>query len=1117
MRMRAFHPTGWLAISSLLAATVVTLVTPSISASAAASDPVNRAGARSFYTYVSQSLADRLSVKVNVGTGGLLVARSELSVPQVSGDLPVGEVYNSLMVQAASTVQAGPLGYGWRLSTGVDVRLRANGDGTVTYFGSSGYAADFAVNGAGWNPPAGLDVDLTKPNTDATHVYKLAGHVSAQADWFDAAGNPTLSTDRNGNTTTFGYAAGLNTTITGSRGNTSGRVVNLAYTGSRLSGLTQTAGALTRTVSYSTTVSGSNDMDRVTDAAGTQTGFTYAENGAAAHELTTILTPSNRRVEILYDASHRVTQLKNDVGTGHLNAATTFAYSTDGSGNPVTTVTDPLAHATTYTLDTTGRVTKAVDPLGRSVSATWTTNNQVSTLQNASGGTSTNTFGANAGANGNESLTSAADPTGATNGATYSCTGATKYLPDTTVTASGSTTLIQYDGPGNTTSLTAGHGSQNAATAFVTVAGGKVNSSTDPLNGAPAPGTACTPSSSTPVGNFTSYNYDSVNNLTSVTPPTVNSLGVRSYSYDGFGRLATLTTGKAVTQTFTRDKLDRVTKVAYSDGAHDVFLRYNADGQKTVQSDAAAVTTFTYDAAGRQVARQQAAAVASGSTPTAAAAPACPTASSPTVLCYGYDVAGNMTYASDTDTTNSKTSYSYDSANQVDALTDQAGKITIFGYTNDGQRADTWAGASGVNGTFPPTYTGGVLQAPAGYVLRIHADFNTGNRLTHLLSTRASSGTTKVSELTYSYTIPAGTSCPGATAGAVTDKRQTVTDNITGVLTSYCYDSVGRLTRVTVGSTVSNFTYDADGNRTDTTTGAAGYNSANQPKAAGHTFDADGNQTAPTPYVSTGYNGTDQTTTFNNGSTYSMGYLGADQSERTKTGLTVFANGRLGLQSEANGANKQAFIRDPHGTLVETRFTGTGAGTYYFVPDGLGSILNLIKSDGTVAATYTYDSWGTGLSTTGTTGVATRNTWRWAGGYLDGTGLYHFGQRFYQPASGRWSQQDTIERPGDPTQGNRYAYTGADPINFTDPAGMWWLSSLWQGAKCVASIAVLVGGIALPALKVAKVAAGYGGLIFTARLVMGAGTVTEILTILGGGLVAIAADILGVQGIIDNC
>jgi RHS repeat-associated protein len=173
-----------------------------------------------------------------------------------------------------------------------------------------------------------------------------------------------------------------------------------------------------------------------------------------------------------------------------------------------------------------------------------------------------------------------------------------------------------------------------------------------------------------------------------------------------------------------------------------------------------------------------------------------------------------------------------------------------------------------------------------------------------------------------------------------------------------------------------------------------------------------------------------------------MSYLGADQAERSKTNANTFANGLLGLQSEDVGGNKQAFIKDPTGTLVEVRYTGTGAGTYYYVPDGLGSILNLVKNDGTVAATYTYDAWGTGLTVTGTTGVATRNSHRWAGGYLDGTGLYHFGQRFYQPASGRWSQQDSVERPGDPTQGNRYAYTGDDPVNFIDPSGRNWQSAL---------------------------------------------------------------------------
>lgn len=36
------------------------------------------------------------------------------------------------------------------------------------------------------------------------------------------------------------------------------------------------------------------------------------------------------------------------------------------------------------------------------------------------------------------------------------------------------------------------------------------------------------------------------------------------------------------------------------------------------------------------------------------------------------------------------------------------------------------------------------------------------------------------------------------------------------------------------------------------------------------------------------------------------------------------------------------------------------------------------------------------------------NPWRSMGGYLDSTGLYHFGERPYDPAYGRFLQVDPI-------------------------------------------------------------------------------------------------------------
>jgi hypothetical protein len=38
-------------------------------------------------------------------------------------------------------------------------------------------------------------------------------------------------------------------------------------------------------------------------------------------------------------------------------------------------------------------------------------------------------------------------------------------------------------------------------------------------------------------------------------------------------------------------------------------------------------------------------------------------------------------------------------------------------------------------------------------------------------------------------------------------------------------------------------------------------------------------------------------------------------------------------------------------------------------------------------------------------------------------GMYHFGQRFYDPAGMRWTQPDPLDQTGDLREGNRYSYS----------------------------------------------------------------------------------------------
>jgi len=77
---------------------------------------------------------------------------------------------------------------------------------------------------------------------------------------------------------------------------------------------------------------------------------------------------------------------------------------------------------------------------------------------------------------------------------------------------------------------------------------------------------------------------------------------------------------------------------------------------------------------------------------------------------------------------------------------------------------------------------------------------------------------------------------------------------------------------------------------------------------------------------------------------------------------------------------------------------------------------------GTALDTYTYDPYGN-VTPGGSNSVA--NPWQYTGGYLDSeTGLVKLGQRYYDPGTGRWTQQDPL--------GGGYVYVSDDPNDLTD-------------------------------------------------------------------------------------
>jgi RHS repeat-associated protein len=412
-------------------------------------------------------------------------------------------------------------------------------------------------------------------------------------------------------------------------------------------------------------------------------------------------------------------------------------------------------------------------------------------------------------------------------------------------------------------------------------------------------------------------------------------------------------------------------------------------------------------------------------------------------------------------------SYTYDANNNVVDVVEPGGTktncgtlgtlCTLFGYDN-GNRPKSVSYPNGVTVTIV---------------------YNTPGQET---SVTAKLGSTVL--VSRSYTYVNGTNNVGL--------RQTVADQA-GNNTAYTYDLLNRLkTAVTTGPAASSYSYgyDNSGNRTSVTANGVNttytYNAADELTNTGFTYDANGNLTAK-PGQTYAYNSLNQTSSITTaGTPLAMAYADVGQSERTTSGSSSFLTGLLGLTRQSGGSTL-AFTRTPAGSLVSMR---SGTSHFYYIFDALGSVIALTDGSGAIAASYTYDPFGTTLTASGA--QASVNPFRFASGYFDSaTGLTKFGDRYYDSSLGRWTQRDSIAGSiADPGNLNRYVYAGDSPVNLTDPSGQaafWPCLELLVGADVsflgaavtlapVASAAV--AGAAFPPFAGLLVAAGVGAAVF---------------------------------------
>ena len=105
--------------------------------------------------------------------------------------------------------------------------------------------------------------------------------------------------------------------------------------------------------------------------------------------------------------------------------------------------------------------------------------------------------------------------------------------------------------------------------------------------------------------------------------------------------------------------------------------------------------------------------------------------------------------------------------------------------------------------------------------------------------------------------------------------------------------------------------------------------------------------------------------------------------------------------------------------------------SFVYLRDGLGSVVQLTDSTGTVMRSYLYDSFGGIASEAGTLA----NPYVFTGRERDAeSGFYFYRARYYDPAIGRFLAEDPLGLGAG--EFNIYRYVANNPILLSDPSGL---------------------------------------------------------------------------------
>jgi len=766
----------------------------------------------------------------------------------------------------------------------------------------------------------------------------------------------------------------------------------------------------------------SDRIIRAEDNAARTVTYYYDPSGRLAR----VTDPAEQVTQYSYDSANRMTQIIDPKGIAYLTnqydnngrvivqtqadgSKYQFYYTTDGSPNGgriiSATVINPRGIARQVSFNAAGNPVKEIDAFGKPEAQTFTyTRDPVSQLLQSVTDPLNRKIAFAYNASGD--LTAVTGLAGTPDAVTTSFTREPTFHQIASVTDPlGHTVTITYDSTGNATAVTdvLGHqatfsydvtGKPLAAadplgnTTLFSYDGGDLIATTDPLGrqaGRFVDAAGRLLSATDPLGRVTRYVRDPLNQITRMTDPLG---GAVSFGYDANGNLLTRTDARNNTITYTVDVMDRLLTRTDPLGRRESY-QYDAAGNLTQTTDRKGqVTQSSYDSLNR-LSRIT---FADGSTTT-----------------YTYDLARRPTQITDSQsgtisltydnldrlvaetTPQGTVTYTYDAAGRRTSMTAPGQTSVVYTYDNANRLITTTQGSLAVNFSYDDAGRRTSMSLPNGVVATYQYD--------------------ATSELT-AITYKAGTS-------------------VLGTLT-YGYDAVGN--RVNVGGTLASMSLPQPLN-------AAAYDAANQLTTWGTarpSYDANGNETSDGTRTYQ-WNARDQLVAIVGPVSAAFQYDAFGRRINKTVGGTRTAfvyDGAEAVQELSGAASPTNLLL---GTLVdEVLARSQGTDTWVLLSDALGSTVAIAGPGGAIQTQYSYEPFGK----TTATGAASSNSTQFTGRENDGTGVYYYRARYYDPVLQRFLSEDPLSkywRVGEESMGeggNPYSYVGGNPTSYTDPTGL---------------------------------------------------------------------------------